>query len=310
MAKVKDSFHKIVHVSDPIDLKVITGSGDIRIKQGEAGTLDILSHFQVRAKNEEEALEIAAKIKEDPPVQVQDNVVHIGDLEEYTHSWFWGPQVTMNFMIIVPPDTRVDLDSGSGDQKIKGLKGPVRADTGSGDIQIEEIETNIDADTGSGNITAARVGGDIAAGTGSGNIVISHVKGDANIDTGSGNLRATQIRGDLSADTGSGNIVLEEIDGKINADTGSGNIDIESTIRDSVKWVLNTGSGNAYFKLPRDARFELRAETGSGKIEIDNFELTVTGQMERERLVGRVGKDPTATIHVDTSSGNIKIKAN
>jgi hypothetical protein len=309
MAKVKDSFHKIMQISDPLDLEVDTDSGNIVVKQGEAGTLDILSHFEVRAWSEEEALKIAAKIKEAPPIQEKGNVVRIGRLDEYTHRWFWGPQVTMNFLITVPLETAVDLDSGSGDQKIKGVKGPVRADTGSGDIEIEEIETDINADTGSGNITLSRVGGDIEAETGSGNIIASHVKGNVNADTGSGNVRATQIGGHLSADTGSGNITAIQVGGNIDADTGSGNIDIESTINDGVKWVIETGSGNAHLKLPCDARFKLRADTGSGEIEIDGFELTITGRVEKDRVVGQVGKDPTAMIHIDTASGNIRIKA-
>jgi len=309
MVKVKDSFHKVIHISGPLNLEVDTGSGNIVITQGEPGTLDILSHFQVRAWSEEEALTIAAKIKEDPPVRERDNIVRIGDIDEYAQQWFWGPQVTMNFLITVPPETAVELDSGSGNQKIKGIKGPVSANTGSGDIEIEEIKTDINADTGSGNIIISQVEGDIEADTGSGNISSSQIKGNVNADTGSGNVRATQIGGDLSADTGSGNIILEEIGGTINVDTGSGNIDIKSTIKDDVKWILEIGSGDARLKLPRDASFKLRAETGSGEIKIDNFELIITGQLDRGSLVGQIGKDPTAKIHIDTSSGNINIKA-
>jgi len=313
VATVRDSFHKVVRVSDAVSVDVDTGSGDIVIQRGTVGTVDVTSSFQVRAASEDEARKIAAKIKDNPPVQVWDNVVRVGDLEEHGRGWlgcwqaFWGPQVTMDFVISVPADARVALDSGSGDQRVKGIKGPVEADTGSGDIEVEEIETDVEADTGSGKITAVGVRGDIDADTGSGDVVVANIGGSANIDTGGGNVRATQVRGDVSADTGSGNVVLEEIAGRIDADTGSGQIEVVSAIGDGMKWVLDTGSGNVHLKLPRDARFELQADTGSGRIVIDGFEIAFAGEVERDRVVGRVGRDPTAKIHVDTSSGNIRI---
>ncbi len=269
-AGIEDSFERTIKVKEPLILEVKTGSGNIDITQGENGKLKVSSTFRVQARNEGEAREIAEKIKKDPPIEIDGNRVEIGNLLKYNLGS--GQQVSMSFIIEAPHDTSVDSDTGSGDQKIEGLKGPVRVDAGSGDIEIEDISGRVDVNTGSGRIEISDVSDDVAA-------------------------RA-----------GSGDVNLAKIEGNIFADTGSGDITVDSSIGDDKKWDFNAGSGDVELLLPVDSEFNLKARTGSGRIEID-FPLTISpGRQARGELEGKVGESPIAEINIETGSGNIEVK--
>lgn len=293
MAKIEDSFETTLDISGPIKLIVDTGSGDIRVSRGQDDKVFVSSRFIVRAPSEEDARELADKIKEDPPIEIEGNTIKIGDLSKYRNgfgvfNWFINKSIAMSFDIQVPYATEAELDSGSGDQSVSGIRGPVSVDAGSGDVDINGIEREVVADTGSGHIK-----------------VIGAASVDA--DAGSGHITLGEISGDAKVDVGSGDVSLENIGGDVRVDTGSGDIKIDSSLGRGVQWRLDTGSGGVLLTLPADARFAIAAETSSGEIEID-FPLTVSGKIRKRELRGAVGESPEAEIRIETSSGDIQIK--
>lgn len=290
MAKIQDSFQKTLEIGGPLRLEVETGSGEIKIRRGENGQLTVSSSFQVRARTEEEAKELAERIKKNPPIEVAGDLVRVGNLSRYgLGSWPFGPSAVFDFLIAAPAETAARLDSGSGDQEVQGLKGPIKADAGSGDVEIEDAEGDVEINTGSGDITVARVRGGVKA------------------DAGSGDIDLAEIAGRAEVDVGSGDVCLKEMGSDIEIDTGSGDIVLESAIGDGAEWALEAGSGDVRLLLPRDSQFSIRAETNSGEFETD-FSLTMSGKIGK-RVEGKVGEKPQATIRIETSSGDIKIKA-
>ena len=292
MATVKDTVETMLGVPGPIRLIVETGSGDIRITRGQDGQIVVRSHFVVRAPTPEQARKLAEAIKADPPIELAGQTVEIGDLSKYRSQLGLTERVrtsiVMSFDVEVPYQTEVELDSGSGDQVIEGIRGPVRADAGSGNVEITDIEQEVFVDTGSGNIAV----------TGA-----SHVEADA----GSGNVRLSKISGGVNVDVGSGNVFLSEISGDVWVETSSGNVRIDSALAEHAQWRLETSSGDVRLQLPAEAGFRLHAETSSGRIRVD-FPLTISDQMGRRELHGTVGDQPSAEIRVETSSGNIEIR--
>lgn len=289
----EDSFQTTLDVSGPIKLIVDTGRGDIRVTHGQDDKVFVSSRFIVRAPDEEDARELADRIKEDPPIEIEGNTIKLGDLSKYKNGfgvfgWFFNTSISMSFDVQVPYDTEAELDSGSGDQTVSGIRGPVSVDAGSGDVEINGIEKEAVADTSSGHIK-----------------VTGAAKVDA--DAGSGHVMLSEISGDAKIDVGSGDVSLENIGGDIQVDTGSGDIKIDSALGRGIQWRLDTGSGDVLLMLPADARFVIAAETSSGEIEVD-FPLTVSGKLRKRELRGAVGESPEAEIRVETSSGDIKIK--
>lgn len=290
MARIEDRFERTLPVSGPVKLVVHTGSGDVHICRGAEGTVLVQGRFSIWAFSRQHVHELAEKIKSDPPIEVVGNTIKIGDLSKYSEGlWSLGPffSVYLDFGIQVPYETEVEAHSGSGDQKIVGIRGPVRAQAGSGDIEITNIEREVTVSTGSGDIA---------------------VSGAAKVSAkaGSGDVKLNAIAGDVTIEVGSGDVMLQEIGDAITASTGSGNIHVDSGLGSSARWQLETSSGDVTISLPSDARFALAAETSSGDIEVD-FPLTVTGKLSKRELRGAVGESPSAEISIETSSGDIRI---
>lgn len=290
MARIEDRFERTLSVSAPTRLIVETGSEDVHVRRGSDGAVSVQGRVFIHALNRQQARELAEKIKADPPIEVMGNTVKIGDLDKYREgiSWPFGPFVSIDFEIQVPYETEVELDSGSGDQVVSGIRGPVRAEAGSGDLEITGVEREVAVSTGSGDIK---------------------VVGAAQVSAkaGSGDVKLSKIVGNVQIDVGSGDVALQEIDGSIQIDTGSGNIRVDSGLGSGVRWQLETSSGDVTVSLPAEARFALVAETSSGEIETD-FPLTVAGKLNKRALRGTVGESLNAEINIETSSGDIRIK--
>ncbi|MCR4403757.1 MAG: DUF4097 domain-containing protein [Candidatus Acetothermia bacterium] len=289
-ATVGDSFERTLEVSGPVKLEVETGSGDISVKRGPEGQVRVRARFEVRAGGEEEARRLAAQIKADPPIKQLGKTIKIGDLEKYrAAALLRHPSVVMEFDIEAPAETAVELDSGSGDQRVSGLKGPVSADTGSGDVEISEIEGEVKIDTGSGSVAARDIAGDIE------------------VDASSGDVRLARIGGDIDIDVSSGDVALKDVRGALEVDAGSGDVTVDSTIAAGTSWEIDTGSGDVSLALPRGTRASIRAETGSGEVESD-FPLATSrkGEIGSSEDAGEEGEP---RIRVETGSGDIRIKA-
>jgi len=289
MAKIEERFERALAVRGPTKLIVRTGSGDVQITRGGENQVLVRARFVVRALQSQQAQELAEKIKADPPIEVVGDTITIGDLSKYYEGFSWFlPTISMDFEIEVPYETEAELDSGSGDQLIRGIRGPVRAEAGSGDLEITGIEREVTAHTGSGDIKITEAAS-VSAKAGSGDIVLSEIKGDVRLDVGSGDVALVQIGGNVQCETSSGDI---RVDSKVGA---------------GMRWQLETSSGDVSVTVPAEARFAITAETSSGDIEID-FPLTVLGKLSKRAVRGTVGESPQAEIHIETSSGDIRIK--
>lgn len=270
--QVEGSLEKVLQISGPVKLEVETASGDITVSSGGDGRVRIKARFQVRAASEAEAQRLAEQIEADPPIKQIGNMVKIGDRDKYDSGGrVRHPSIMIDYEIEAPVQTSVQLDSGSGDQHISGLKGPAWADTGSGDVVITDIQTEVKVDAGSGDVNLA------------------HVSGDVDIHVSSGD------------------VVLRDVGGDVEVDTGSGDIRVSSAIGEGASWELDTGSGDVELTLPRGARFTLQAETSTGEIESD-FPLRSSERAKRGSA-DEVGEALISKIEVETGSGDIKIKA-
>ncbi|MFP3898929.1 MAG: DUF4097 family beta strand repeat-containing protein [Dehalococcoidia bacterium] len=290
MAKTEGTFEKELEVKVPLRLEVATGSGDISVQRREDGKLTVTLEFQVRAGSQEEAEQLARRIKEDPPIEVEGDLVRVGGLSKYElGTWPLGPSAVFDFSISAPFETEVRVNSGSGDEAVRSLKGPVTAKTGSGDVQIQDVEGNVAVDTGSGDIAVVRVRSRVSA------------------DAGSGDLDLTEVEGEVSVRVGSGDVHLQRMGGNMNVAIGSGDVSLESAVADGVEWVLKAGSGDVGLLLPRDSRFNISARSVLGEIETD-FGLQPLGGIGK-RIEGKVGENPTSSITVKTAHGDIKISS-
>ena len=277
------TFEKTLTVNGPVNLEVLTRSGDVTVRAGSSGSIFIRGKIYVGnrwlgANRDAEVHEI----EQHPPIRQEGNNIHVDYIDM--------KNISVDYEISVPADTVVRTRSGSGDQIIEGTRGNVDTQTGSGNVKLANLTGEIRLQTGSGDVRAHQIAGSLKGGTGSGDVEVEETSaGDIELHTGSGNVTARGIQGGFRGETGSGDVTAE------GTQTGS--------------WEIHTGSGNVHVRLPANAAFDADISTSSGSIDVGSpIEMTVQGRVDdtHRQIHGKVhGGGPL--LKVRTGSGDIHI---
>jgi Putative adhesin len=299
-------FERTLQVNGTVELEVSSGSGNITVHQGGAGSVAITAKIHGNngtswlfgSGNVEERIH---KIEQNPPVVQQGNTIRVGRIEDRELT----KNISIDYDVTVPPQTRLTSHTGSGDQMISGLQLPMTAKTGSGNVTVDHISAETRVSSGSGDLKINSVKGVLYAETGSGNIHAEDIAGDVFANTGSGNVEVRQTGGgSVKAQTGSGNIRLHGVKGGLRADAGSGDIQAEG--EPTQDWRLGAGSGNITLRVPAQASFNIDARTSSGSLKV-NHPFTMQGSVARNHIQGKVGNGGVL-LDVHTGSGDIEVE--
>jgi DUF4097 and DUF4098 domain-containing protein YvlB len=302
-AAVTGHFDRTLKVNGPVDLDVVSGSGNITVHTGSNDAVVVSA--RLHASNSwlfggsvEDRIH---RIEQNPPIEQQGNIIHIGRTQE--RELFRN--ISIDYDLTVPAQTRLTSQTGSGDQVINGLQLPLNAKTGSGNITVDNLGAEARITSGSGDLKIGSVKGTLNATAGSGNIHADGVAGEITANTGSGDVEMRQVAaGNVKVGTGSGNIKLHGIRGALHAQAGSG--DIQADGEPTGDWQLGAGSGNISLKIPSQASFNIDARTSSGTLKVTR-PVTVQGTMAHNRIQGKVGNGgPLLDLH--TGSGNIYVE--
>jgi hypothetical protein len=277
------TFEKTFQVSGPVNLEVQTHSGNIIVRSGPAGSVFIRGkifvgdHWLFGDRHAD-----VSGIEQNPPLRQDGNNIRI--------DYVAVRDISVDYEIVVPTNTTLRTQTGSGDQTIEGTQGNLDLQSGSGDVKLSRLTGEIRLQSGSGDVGAKEIAGAIHGETGSGNIEVEEVgSGDVDLRTGSGNVTARGIRGEFRAQAGSG--------------------DITAKGRQTGAWEIRTGSGNVHVRFPGDAAFDANLSTSSGSMDVTPaITMTVQGRVEpRKQIVGKVrGGGPLLTVR--TGSGDIHIE--
>lgn len=225
-ATIKGSFERSLKVSGPVDIDVSTGSGDITVRPGEAGTVRVRGKIQAHDNGDDtDAAKRVRYLEQNPPIQQDGNRIRIGRVEDRE----LARNVSIDYELEVPIETQVTSTTGSGDVSVEGIRGPVNARSGSGDMKFRRVQSDVSLRTGSGDAKLEEISG-----------------GRAEVETGSGDVELRDSRCAIRVRTGSGDIRAE---GELAGD-----------------WTLHAGSGEISVRLPPETSFDLDAHTSSGAI--------------------------------------------
>jgi len=186
-------------------------------------------------------------------------------------------------------------------------KAHLRVENISGRVKVREIGGFLDIRTVSGEIEVVKAKNGVRCKTVSGDIHLEEIAGNTDLKTVSGKIRVEGIKGSVKADTVSGKIELEALSGAEETDVKSisGSIMLHGELSPGGIYELKSHSGNVEIGIPSNSNFELRVETFSGEIQCD-FELKVSGKIDRKGLQGVVGKGGASLI-LSSFSGKIRI---
>lgn len=295
------SFERTLQVSGPVNVDLDTGSGNVQIHAGASNQVQITGHIKVSNWFGGDGEDKVKRIEANPPIQQSGNDIRIGHLDDPE----LRRNISISYELTVPSDTQLHSHTGSGNQRIEGIRGPIEIDSGSGDLKLSTIGATVRAGAGSGNIDISGVKGNVRAKTGSGTVRATNVAGGFEGSTGSGNLILEQTApGAVRAETGSGDVELRGVHGSLEARAGSGTVRADG--EPTGGWTVHTGSGTVQLKFPSNASFDLVAHTGSGSISLDH-PITVQGSIGRKEVRGKVGGGGVP-VEVQTGSGNIEIQ--
>ncbi|HET9743069.1 MAG TPA: DUF4097 family beta strand repeat-containing protein [Terriglobales bacterium] len=303
-AAVERTFDRTLKVNGRVDLDIQSGSGDVLVHPGDTGVVIVKgrvkaseSWFSGGGMSPEEK---ADRIAKDPPIEQNGNSIRIGHIADEA----LRNNVSISYDITVPKDTTVQSRTGSGDQRISDLSGPVKASSGSGELTISNVASEVRANAGSGDLQITNVQGHLYTETGSGNIKATGIAGGFEARAGSGDITFEQTAsGSVRAETGSGNIHLRNVAGGLEAGAGSGDIDVQGTIASD--WRIHTGSGEVEVKLPSSAKFDINARSSSGDVQV-NHPVTMQGTLKRNHIEGTVNGGGTL-LDISTGSGSIRV---
>lgn len=280
---VVGTFDRSFQVNGPVDLEVLSRSGDITIHNGAAGSVSI--HGKIHVGNSwlgSDRKTDVQEIQNNPPIRQTGNSIHI----DYVNM----SNVSIDYDITAPENTAVRAHTGSGNQNVEGLKGNIDLESGSGDMKLARLNGEMHFQTGSGNVRGHDLSGPVRAKAGSGDIEIEELGA-----------------GDVEIRTGSGNITVKGINGGFHGEAGSGDIRAQGSPKNL--WSIRTGSGNVDLQVPPEAAFNVDVSSSSGTVTLNHpVETTVQGRIRESRksVIGKVrGGGPTISVH--TGSGDIQV---
>lgn len=215
----------------------------------------------------------------------------------------------------------LDLDTGFGRIEVKDCK-EVKARTSSGAIRASHCLGPLQVKSGFGPIDITGAEDAVDAESKSGNVDVHGEKGPFTLKSGFGSVKVEAKGAPVTAESSSGKVEVVGAAGKIKAHSGYGTVDVQA---EKALLDMRSGSGNARFigsldsgvstihsgfgsidvDLPADARFRLEAKSGFGSISTD-YPISKERSGNSE-LIGLVGKDPSATLKLTSSSGSIRI---
>ena len=225
-------------------VRINTISGDCVVKVGDNDKIDIQLVYTYRPEENFDPL-FRAK---------GDNLYLEEDMTGSTR----GSAV---WTLTVPPATRINFSSASGDFEAAGMKSRINVETASGDIDLTDCESDFRIETASGDIT------------------VTNCKGDFNLETASGDVTASDCSGTIEIGVASGDIETENCRGEFEIDAASGDIEALNTIIDEVS-SFDVASGDVYVELAESSDFDLYLSSASGRAVLDYNGLDVKGYFE------------------------------
>ena len=242
-------------VGEMAQIDVQSGSGSVTVVAGEPGTVSVTLDGAGAADVE---------------------ISQVGDLVTVRQPSRWMARRSVDVVAAVPRRCATSVTTASGDIRLRGELGAVRAKSSSGDVEVDAAD-RVEVGSASGTIRIERCHGSVAASTASGDVLIGRIGGSLDGSHASGDVRAEEVGGDVTVSTASGDVVIRRCLGDdVAVKTVSGDVTLGLPAGIRVHPNLSTLSGTT--RLPSRApggadgsrrEVRLRVKTVSGDIRID-----------------------------------------
>ena len=259
-----DQWSKVYKVSGKPDVRVETNDAAIEVTASSASEVSarVVTGGYTVSPND---VRIERDIQNGNHIEIEVRVPRM--------SWHWGDDHRfVRVELSVPANTDLNLHSGDGHIRCRGVNGALNIETGDGNIEVSELRGTIRLHTGDGHIEGNGMDGALDA------------------STSDGHLR---VRGRFDA------LHLETGDGSVTADILPGS-------KMSGNWSIRTSDGSVTVRMSEAIAADIEAHTGDGSIS-SQLPLMVSGMLGRQDLRGKLaGGGPT--LQIRTGDGSIHLE--
>jgi len=208
-----------VDTEETLTLKVDDVAGDVTVTGADVDTVQVKA---VKTAYDSSQARADAEVK-NVKYTIEQNGNTITLTYELPKSMNFNNNVnTVDFIVTVPNETTVDVDTNFGEVGVTDTKGNVDIKNDFGDVTVENIEGALTVKTNSGEVNATSIK------AGSENIDLSSDFGGVTLEKAGGK--------DITLDSNSGTITLNEVraTGELNSNTDFGNTKFENGSADSL----------------------------------------------------------------------------
>jgi DUF4097 and DUF4098 domain-containing protein YvlB len=319
-----------VDAEKPITLQVDDAAGNITVTGGDVETVQVqaikTAYDSTQARADEEVKTVKYSVE-----QTGNKIIIRYEIPKSMN--ISNNINTVDFIITVPNETSVDVETSFGEINVSDTKGTVTASNDFGDVTVENVEGALSVESSSGAITATSIkasGAEVNLHTDFGSVSLEKVNAkNVTAESNSGTIKLTDVRatgtiftksefGDikyengsaasLEVDTNSGQVALTKlkVSKEIKVTNDFGEIELEQALAGS--YDLHTNSGSV---TVNGAKGGLKASTDFGNITVTNAESTVldvrtsSGNIE---FTGSLGEG-SHVVHSDFGSIDLNLPA-
>ena len=288
-----------------LTLKVASAAGDITVTGGDVDTVQVhvvkTAYDSTQARADEEVKTIQYTIE-----QNGNNITLQYELPKSMN--FSNNINTVDFVITVPTEATVDVDTGFGEVSVSDTIGNATINNDFGDITLLNIEGALSVTTNSGEVSATSIkasGKDIELQSDFGRITLEKASSrDITLDSNSGAIELIDVRatGDIITRTDFGDTKFENGSAdSLDVETKSGRVTLIK-IKVSKQIKVQDDFGEIDLEQATAASYDLH--TNSGSITVDGAE----GKLKAYTDFGGISivNAESVTLDLQTKSGTVE----
>ena len=303
-----------LETTENFDLAIDSRHGDIEVRSWAKSSLQIDYQISVWAEEEETAKEIASEIEIqiEPEKDASGRAPRAAITTNYPEEWrLWrnsGPRARVDYWLVVPQQTSLELHNRHGDVSVHDLRGTTTIGNRHGNVSLGAIGGDLSLDAHHGNVEADSIQGNVRFNCGHGNAELGKVGGNLEGDYRHGDLELDEVGGDLTLKHRHGDAVVHSVGGVISVDKHYGKIELGG-VRDTFHInahhadphldVVAPFSGDCVIK-GHHAKVDLIAPADAfGSIQASTHRGSISSEFEGDLTKGKRGQQFTATPNTD-----------
>ena len=303
-----EKIEKTYDVKSGGSLNILSQFGAIEIQTAEQDKVEIV----ITKKSKSELVGKVQEMLADFELAFEHNGSDVHIRGAFKHgSEHWWKQLNLakiHFLITVPQQYNVDLNTANSSISVANLTGDVRVKTSGGSLCFQSITGTVLGHTSGGSIEVVDVKGDVQVRTSGGSIRFGAIRGFISGRTSGGSIKAVDCNEGIDVRTSGGSIWLGGIGRNVTARTSGGSIQAAMTTQPRSECSLRTSGGKIILTLNPDVAVDLEAKASGGRVSTDfAVEPVIQGKARKNRLEGRINGGGPA-LKLRTSGGNIHLQ--